>query len=282
MLRPQVRIDGVGTPGAHRSGAGLDTVEAGRARCSAVRTCKRPVLPRDRLTLHAVAPLRKVGKVQLIDHRRKAHTALHHGHACFRAGVAGGQNLGVAAQQQRRDAEAQLTELTPLLTQVQTDLAEGLQIAALLVAAVVVVNLEDAARDLRGAGHEPVVADAAGPIQRVVQLGECQRHVANLYAVAPLGSVGVQPMPVVTDLDVETAVAPEVGAHVQTHAKVMRAPGLVFQIENQTVAVGRADDFEIGAGVVAAGCQAARIAFGHGFVELDAHLGLKLRRVALR
>ena len=67
---------------------------------------------------------------------------------------------------------------------------------------------------------------------------------------------------VVAQLDVEAAVAAEVGVQVEAGAQVVRAPGLVLQVEHQRLAVRAFDEAVVGARVVAAGGQPARVGLG--------------------
>ena len=131
-------------------------------------------------------------------------------------------------------------------------------------------------------GHEPVAAQTVEQVQGVEQFGEQPRRLADLRKAAPFGAGGVQPAPVVNRLDVEGAVAAEVGEQVESDAEVVRPPGLFFEVEQQAFAFGGAQQAKVRAGVVAAGGQLPRVSFGLAFVEDFAGHRFELIGQALR
>ena len=112
----------------------------------------------------------------------------------------------------------------------------------------------------------------------MVQLGVGQRLLADLQAIAPLGAVGRQPMPVVAELDVEGAAAVEIGAEVDAESQVVRPPGLVLECEDESIAAFGALQLVVGANVVAGRGQSTRVALGTRSIERLA----RTRRKAMR
>ncbi len=179
------------------------------------------------------------------------------------------------------EAGAQLAQAAERQPEVEADLGRGAQeLRDLDAVAGVRGTMLAVARDV--GGGEPVrrIVDVAP--QRVVDLGEDRRALADLDEVAPLGAVLREPVQVVAQLDVEAAVAAEVGMQVQAHAQVVGAPGLVLQVEHQRLAVRAGDEPVVGAGVVAAGRQPARVGLGLPGVEQVAGLRLQLGLEAVR
>ena len=129
----------------------------------------------DQLALDAVAALREISEVELIDDRAQADAGFSHRQTRARAGVFGAQNIRADAFHEMCHAHAHFTEAAPGLAQIDADAPAAAVEAAALGAAVVVVDRHFAPLNGTPAGHEPVVADAHRPVQWVVQLGEPAR-----------------------------------------------------------------------------------------------------------
>ena len=276
-LHARVEVERVLPPAAHQRAFALQAREV-LARIALAAAAP----PADRFRIEAVAARREVGEVELVDHGGDAQAGLAHRARAVAAAQGRGHHLGRGAFQAQGQAHAQLAEFGPGLAEIDAERAALAVVEADDGAAVVVVARDVAAQRLGVGRHEPVVAQAQRPVQRVVDLGVPARHLADLQLVAPLAAVGVQPVAVVADLDVEAAAAAEVGSEVEADAEVVRAPGLVLEVEHETVALGAGDEQVVGAQVVAAGREPARIALGLGRIEGLAGPGLELGREALR